>query len=88
MTEKYSFHMPANRQIKRMSMDGLDMSASTMDDIIESTCNTIEPLYDMQWKRAMKAKLLAADGSPMPVLDNEKHKTVKQHDPSSADICG
>lgn len=79
VTEKYSFHMPANRQIKRMSMDGLDMSASTMDDIIESTCNTIEPLYDMQWKRAMKAKLLAADGSPMPVLDNEKHKTVKQY---------
>lgn len=33
----------------------------------------------MQWKRAMKAKLLAADGSPMPVLDNEKHKTVKQY---------
>ena len=79
VTEKYSFHMPANRQIKRMSMDGLDMSASTMDDIIESTCNTIEPLYDMQWKRSMKAKLLAADGSPMPVLDNEKHKTVKQY---------
>ena len=79
VTEKYAFHMPANRQIKRMSMEGLDMSASTMDDIIENTCDTIEPLYDLQWKRAMKAKLLAADGSPMPVLDNEKHKTVKQY---------
>ena len=79
VTEKYSFHMPANRQIKRMSMDGLDMSASTMDDIIENTCDTVEPLYKLQKKRVMKARLLAADGSPMPVLDNEKHKTVKQY---------
>ena len=52
-------------------MDGLDMSASTMDDIIESTCNTIEPLYDMQWKRAMKAKLLAA----VPGLYKPENKT-------------
>ena len=79
VTEKYCFHMPANRQIKRMSMDGLDMSASTMDDIIENTCDTVEPLYNLQKKRVMKAWLLAADGSPMPVLDNEKHKTVKQY---------
>lgn len=79
VTEKYVFHLPANRQIKRMSIDGLDMSASTMDDIIESTCDTVEPLYRLQWQRVMKARLLAADGSPMPVLDNEKHKTVKQY---------
>ena len=79
VTEKYCFHMPANRQIKRMSMDGLDMSASTMDDIIENTCDTVEPLYNLQKKRVMKARLLAADGSPMPVLDNEKHKAVKQY---------
>ena len=79
VTEKYVFHMPANRQIKRMSKDGLDMSASTMDDIIESTCDTVESLYKLQWQRVMKSRLLAADGNPMPVLDNEKHKTVKQY---------
>ena len=79
VTEKYVFHMPANRQIKRMSKDGLDMSASTMDDIIEITCDTVESLYKLQWQRVMKSRLLAADGSPMPVLDNEKHKTVKQY---------
>ena len=79
VTEKYVFHMPANRQIKRMSKDGLDMSASTMDDIIESACDMVESLYKLQWQRVMKSRLLAADGSPMPVLDNEKHKTVKQY---------
>ena len=79
VTEKYVFHMPANRQIKRMSKDGLDMSASTMDDIIEITCETVESLYKLQWQRVMKSRLLASDGSPMPVLDNEKHKTVKQY---------
>ena len=79
VAEKYVFHMPANRQLKRMSMDGLEMSASTMDDIIESTCDAVEPLYRLQWQRVMKAVLLAADGSPMPVLDNKKHQTVKQY---------
>ena len=79
ITEKYVFHMPANRQIKRMSKDGLDMSASTMGDIIESTCDMVESLYKLQWQRVMKSRLLAADGSPMPVLDNERHKTVKQY---------
>lgn len=79
LTEKYVFHMPANRQIKRMAIDGLDMSASTMDDIVESTCDTIEPLYKLQWQRVMHSRLLAADGRPMPVLDDEKHKTVKQY---------
>lgn len=79
LTEKYVFHIPANRQIKRFKMDGLEMAASTMDDIIESTCDIIEPLYKLQYQRVMKAILLAADGSPIPVLDNEKHKTVKQY---------
>ena len=55
------------------------MAASTMDDIIEGTCDIIEPLYKLQYQRVMKATLLAADGSPIPVLDNEKHKTVKQY---------
>ena len=79
LTEKYVFHIPANRQIKRFRMDGMEMAASTMDDIIESTCDIIEPLYNLQHKSVMKAILLAADGSPIPVLDNEKHKTVKQY---------
>ena len=79
LTEKYVFHIPANRQIKRFKMDGLEMAASTMDDIIEGTCDIIEPLYRLQHQRVMKAMLLAADGSPIPVLDNEKHKTVKQY---------
>ena len=79
LTEKYVFHLPANRQIKRFKMDGLEMAASTMDDIIEGTCDIIEPLYRLQYQRVMKAMLLAADGSPIPVLDNEKHKTVKQY---------
>ena len=79
LTEKYVFHIPANRQIKRFKMDGLEMAASTMDDIIEGTCDIIEPLYKLQYQRVMKATLLAADGSPIPVLDNEKHKTVKQY---------
>ena len=38
VNEEYYFHMSANRQIKSMSMDGLDMSASTMDHIMEIAC--------------------------------------------------
>lgn len=37
------------------------------------------PLYKLQYQRVMQSRLLAADGSPMPVVDNEKHRTVKQY---------
>ena len=42
----------------------------------EETCELIEPLFELQKERVFSSALLAADGSPFPIINNEKHKTV------------
>lgn len=76
---KYVLHQPFNRQIKKMKQDGLLLSPSTVDDWHQGVCDKIEPLYNLQKNRVMSSLLLGADGSPFPILDCEKHKTVNHY---------
>lgn len=76
---KYVLHQPFNRQIKKMKQDGLPVSPSTVDDWHQGVCEKIEPLYKLQKSRVMSSSLLGADGSPFPILDCEKHKTVNHY---------
>ena len=76
---KYQYHIPFHRQIKKMKAEGFAISDSTVDGWHQTVCEMLEPLYKLQYRRVMQSRLLAADGSPMPVVDNEKHRTVKQY---------
>ena len=76
---KYVLHQPFNRQIKKMKQDGLILAPSTVDDWHQGVCDKIEPLYNLQMDRVMSSLLLGADGSPFPILDCEKHKTVNHY---------
>ena len=76
---KYVLHQPFNRQIKKMKQDGLILAPSTVDDWHQGVCDKIEPLYNLQKNRVMSSLLLGADGSPCPILDCEKHKTVNHY---------
>ena len=76
---KYMDHMPFNRQISQMKRDGLVLAPSTVNDWHVAVCDTLVPLYRLQEYYVMLGLHMAADGSPMPVVDNERHKTVKQY---------
>lgn len=76
---KYMDHMPFNRQINQMKRDGLTLAPATINDWHVNVCDALAPLYSLQEQYVMNGRYLAADGSPMPVVDNEKHKTVKQY---------
>ena len=76
---KYMDHMPFNRQIGQMKRDGLVLARTTINDWHVAVCDTLVPLYRLQEHYVMRGLHLAADGSPMPVVDNEKHKTVKKY---------
>ena len=75
-TGKYVLHLPFNRQIKKMKQDGLPMAPATLDDWHQATCDMVEPLYELQKERVFSSPLLAGDGSPFPIINCEKHKTV------------
>lgn len=76
---KYMDHMPFNRQISQMKRDGLVLAPSTVNDWHVAVCDTLVPLYRLQEYYVMLGLHMAADGSPMPVVDNERHKTVRQY---------
>lgn len=76
---KYMDHMPFNRQINQMKRDGLTLAPATINDWHVNVCDALAPLYKLQEQYVMNGRYLAADGSPMPVVDNEKHRTVKQY---------
>lgn len=76
---KYQYHIPFHRQIKKMKAEGFAVSDSTIDGWHQTVCEMLEPLYKLQYRRVMQSRFLAADGSPMPVVDSEKHRTVKQY---------
>ena len=77
--KKFGFHMPFWRQIQEMEMNGLPISRSTINGWHADVCDLVKPLYDLQDQRVFSDLYLAADGSPMPVVNNEKHRTVKQY---------
>ena len=78
-TRKYCDHMPFNRMISQMKRDGLTLAPATVNDWHVAVCDALAPLYHLQEKYVMAGRYLAADGSPMPVVNNEKHRTVKQY---------
>lgn len=75
-TGKFVLHQPFNRQIKKMKQDGLPMAPATVDDWHQATCEMLEPLYELQKERVFSSSLLSGDGSPFPIINCEKHKTV------------
>lgn len=78
-TMKYWDHLPFNRVINQMKRDGLTLAPATVNDWHVAVCDAVAPLYDLQRQHVMSGRYLAADGSPMPLVDNEKHKTVKKY---------
>ncbi len=74
--DKYVLHQPFNRQIKKMKQDGLPMAPATIDDWHQAACDMVEPLYELQKERVFASPMLAGDGSPFPIINCEKHKTV------------
>lgn len=77
--DKYKNHLPFYRQLQMMKRDGLELSRSTLDGWHDESCAVLEPLYELQKRIVMSSLLLAGDGSPMPVIDNDKHRTVKNY---------
>lgn len=71
-TCKYAYHMPFHRLLRKMKRDGLVVSDTTVDGWHKMVCQMLEPLYELQKRSVMRGRYLAADGSPMPVLNSEK----------------
>lgn len=77
--DKYVNHMPFYRQLEQMNRDGWDVAKATVNDVHKKVCLALEDLYRLQVDVVMSSEHLAADGCPMPVVDNDKHKTTGKY---------
>lgn len=75
-TGKYVWKNPWNRQEQKFSMEGVPIHRSTLDSWHTSVCNLLEPLYEEHERDFFnRSRVICADGSPMRVVNHEKHRT-------------
>jgi len=89
---KFVDHLPIYRQRQQFKRQGVDLSASTLDNWITSGYDLLLPLYELQRERIIKKAYLMADETPIQVLDKLKKGRTHRgyfwvyHDPLEKEI--
>jgi transposase len=73
--EKFGMHMPLNRLADRYAHEGIDLSLSTLGNLVGATVYALRPLYALVQKHVFAAHRLHADDTTVPVLAKQKTRT-------------
>ncbi|GHT71737.1 IS66 family transposase [Bacteroidia bacterium] len=77
MVNKYVNHLPFYRQIQMFKQLGVVIPASTLNDWFKETADLLRPLYYRLREEVLSTDYIQVDESTIPVVHEEKHKTVK-----------
>ena len=89
---KFVDHLPLYRQRQQFKRQGVEISASTLDNWVTSGYDLLLPLYELQRERIIKKDYLMADETPIQVLDKAKRGKTHRgyfwvyHDPLEKEI--
>ena len=72
--EKFGQHQPLNRQSERYAREGIDLSVSTLADLVGACAAALEPLHALIKAHVLAAERLHGDDTTVPIL--AKGKTV------------
>src|SRR5258707_4966340 len=75
--EKFGQHQPLNRQSERYAREGVDLSLSTMADLVGACTTVLKPLHALIEAHVLGAERLHGDDTNVPIL--AKGKTIKGH---------
>lgn len=75
--DKFMYHLPFYRVIQKYRESGIIFNDSTMNGWFSATCERLKPLYDLLKSEILSSEYIQVDESTIPVIDNEKHRTVK-----------
>ncbi len=73
--EKFGMHMPLNRLADRYAHEGVDLSLSTLGNLVGATVYALRPLHELIQKHVFAAHRLHADDTTVPVLAKQKTRT-------------
>src|SRR4051794_247337 len=75
--EKFGQHQPLNRQSERNGREGVDLSLSTLADLVGACTTVLQPLHALIEAHVLGAERLHGDDTHVPIL--AKSKTIKRH---------
>jgi hypothetical protein len=75
--EKFGQHQPLNRQSERYGREGVDLSLSTLADLVGACTTVLQPLHALIEVHVLGAERLHGDDTNVPIL--AKGKTIKGH---------
>src|ERR1700677_3142820 len=75
--EKFGQHQPLNRQSERYAREGVDLSLSTLADLVGACTAALQPLHALIEAHVLAAERLHGDDTTVPIL--AKGKTIKGH---------
>jgi len=74
---KYVFHLPFYRQIEMFKQQGISLPASTINGWFSDVADLMRPAYYRLMELVLDSDYLQSDETTIPIVNNEKHKTVK-----------
>lgn len=76
---KYVDHIPLARQEDITEREGCRINRSELSDMVDECHTYLEPLFPLLEKEVLESDYIAADGTPMRVVDNDRHRTVPRY---------
>jgi len=75
--DKYGQHQPLNRQSERIAREGIDLSLSTLADLIGHACVSLAPIHELIEQHVLTAARLHGDDTTVPLLARGGTKTAR-----------
>ena len=75
--DKYGQHQPLNRQSGRIAREGIDLSLSTLADLIGHACVALTPIHALIARHVLDAGRLHGDDTTVPLLARGGTRTAR-----------
>ena len=75
--DKYGQHQPLNRQAERIAREGIDLSLSTLADLIGHACVALAPIHALIECHVLDGGRLHGDDTTVPLLARGGTKTAR-----------
>jgi transposase len=77
--DKYGQHQPLNRQSDRIAREGVDLSLSTLADLIGHACIALAPIHALIARHVLDGGRLHGDDTTVPLLARGGTKTARTY---------
>jgi len=75
--DKYVNHLPFYRQIQMFKQQGISIAPATVNGWFENVADLMRPTWYRLKELILESDYVQSDETTVPIINNEKHKTVK-----------